>query len=108
MVGVVSGVGGVLATISEVADHATSPQHENGVGGGGGGGSGCAERDGGSSVFVTPSVAVPLAELRAATGNFDEAAKVGDGGFASVYKVSTLGLELWSAADGVLCSLERC
>ena len=69
-------VGGGLATISEVADHGTHA-HE------------AAERNA-TWQGRTPSVAVPLAELRAATANFDEAAKVGEGGFASVYRAAHL------------------
>ena len=68
-------ISGGLATISEVADHTTH-----------------AERGWTAHEWQgrTPSVAVPLAELRAATTNFDEAAKVGEGGFASVYRAAHL------------------
>ena len=38
----------------------------------------------------TPSTVVPLPELRAATNNFGESAKIGMGGFASVYRAAHL------------------
>ena len=76
-----AGMGGGLATISEVADHhAAHPSSHPSD----------AERVWLALPGRTPSVAVPLAELRAATMNFDEAAKVGEGGFASVYRATHL------------------
>ena len=78
-----SGMGGGLATISEVADHAPHATHPSSH-------PSDAERVWLALPGRTPSVAVPLAELRAATMNFDEAAKVGEGGFASVYRATHL------------------
>ena len=62
-----SRLGASLATISEVADHGMHQEARS------------------EWQVRTPSVAIPLAELRAATANFGEGAKVGEGGFASVY-----------------------
>lgn len=67
-----SRLGASLATICELADHA-SPSHDS------------ADHE---WQVRTPSVVVPLAELRAATANFDASTKVGEGGFASVYRAA--------------------
>ena len=81
-----SRLGASLATICEVADHANGGHPET--------------ADHASWQVRTPSTVVPLAELRAATANFGESAKVGEGGFASVYRAAHLP-SLPGIVDGI-------